>query len=227
MLISISIETKLEFQHGEFWEMMERRVVAGCVCVCLCGRGLHQDREGAAVGSLLTNHLITGACTAATSSLGRSAGQREIRENFRWACTASRDICIQKWKSCMKRKRERPREWGEKQTAAQQRMHTECMHACMDAISVAQCINQSALFNTDMAGGDTYQMNQCPSMSRRSDGVRSPWLLQNQAGRVNTFPESLESPRKAFNKGSRYLEGDWPKYLLSPSGLIWFVTEQL
>lgn len=80
-------------------------------------------------------------------------------------------------------------------------MHTECMHACMDAISVAQGINQSALFNTDMAGGDTYQMNQCPSMSRRSDGVRSPWLLQNQAGRVDTFPESLESPRKAFKKG--------------------------
>lgn len=45
-------------------------------------------------------------------------------------------------------------------------MHTEFMHACMDAISAARRINQSALFNTDVAGGDTYQMNQCQSAGR-------------------------------------------------------------
>lgn len=76
-MISVSIETMLEFPHSEL-EMMEMRVVAWGVC----GRVLHQDWERAVAGSLLTNHLITGACTAAASSLGRSAGQTEIRENF-------------------------------------------------------------------------------------------------------------------------------------------------
>lgn len=50
-----------------------------------------------------------------------------------------------------------------------QRLHTECLHACMYAISVTQDINQSTLFNRDLAGGDTYRINQCPSIGGRSN----------------------------------------------------------
>lgn len=119
-----------------------------------------------------------------------------------------------------KMERETERERGKKKTAAEQCMHTQCTHACMDAIAVAQDINQSALFNRDMAGGDTHQMNQCPSIGGRSNSANSCWFLQKQGGQLDTFPKSLRSTWKAFRKGSRYLKGDWPKYLLCPRGSI-------
>lgn len=99
----------------------------------------------------------------------------------------------------IKRERLREREGRGKHSSAC--ILNACMNACMNGCNLSGAGHKSIH----------------PVQQRR--GWRRH-LLQKQAIQLDTFPESLRSTSRAFKMGSRYLKGDWPKYLLRPRGSI-------